>query len=142
MGKAIRLKNDLYLDTAGGIHGVKNLKTYLNDPQYVTIWSGDVTPTAVNENVNIDIANANNRPYHFSVCYARVKIDSENILIPFTGWTYAQSIYFTAYWGINSTTNAYLWLAYGGYGRIYFQVKSISGKTLDKVHLVEIFGIR
>lgn len=142
MGKAIRLKNDLYLDTAGGIHEVKNLKEYLNAPKYVTIWSGDVTPTAVNENVNIDIADANNRPYHFSVCYARVKIDSENILIPFTGRTYAQSICFTAYWGIDSTTNAYLWLSYGGYGRICFQVKNLSGKTLDRVHLVEIFGIK
>ena len=65
MGKAIRLKNDLYLDTAGGIHNSKNLKSYLNDPKYVTIWTGDVTPTAVNENVYVDIENASNRPYNF-----------------------------------------------------------------------------
>lgn len=142
MGKAIRLKNNLYLDTAGGIHNSKNLKSYLNDPKYVTIWTGDVTPTAVNENVYVDIENASNRPYNFSVCFARVKIDSENILIPFTGWTYAQSVYYTGYWGIDNTKYAYLWLAYGGYGRIYFQVKSIAGKTLDRVHLVEIFGIK
>lgn len=142
MGKAIRLKNDLYWDTVGMIHNSKNLKSYLNDPKYVIIWTGDVTPTAVNESVYIDIENASNRPYNFSVCFARVKIDSENILIPFTGWTYAQSISFTAYWGIDSTTNAYLWLSYGGYGRINFQVKNISGKTLDKVHLLEIFGIK
>lgn len=142
MRKAIRLKNDLYWDTISMVHNSKNLKSYLNDPKYVIIWTGDVTPTAVNESVYVDIENSSNRPYNFSVCFARVKIDSENILIPFTGWTYAQSIGFTAYWGIDSTTNAYLWLSYGGYGRINFQVKNISGKTLDKVHLLEIFAIK
>lgn len=107
-----------------------------------TLWSGDVSPTALNTSVGIDVPSSDLRPYNFSMCYAHFNIDGTHYMLPFKANGYAIGITFCGYWGISSSTWAYLTVFYGGYGGISFQVKEINGKTLDKVHLVEIIGIK
>lgn len=107
-----------------------------------TLWAGDLVPTAINTQVEGTFTSSDLRPYNYSICYARFNIDGTYYLLPFRQTEYSVGITYCGFWGISSSTNIYLTFYYGGYGSFAFYVKEINGKTLDKVHLVEIIGIK
>lgn len=126
--------NQLQENTEDAINAV-------NVSHTAVLWSGDIVPTALNTNFGGDLEYSK-RFHNYSFGFARFSIDGTHYLMPIRFTTYGEGRTYCGYWAINSTTYAYLTLTYGGYGSFGYQVREISGKTVDQVHLLEIIGIK
>lgn len=106
-----------------------------------TLWTGDIVPTELNLAFG-DGFQGDNRPYNFKFCFARFRVYGYEWWFPFQGGVYAEARSHSAYWGLDSSKNAYLTFTFGGYSGFNFEVKETNGIALSDIHLLEIIGIR
>ena len=113
-----------------------------NASNVTSLWSGDIVPTALDTNFTATFSNSNLRPYNYNLCYAIFDVDNKRVAIPFKSIDYNVSVTFTGHWGLSSSTFVYLTANFNGLGAFNFQIKELGTITLDKIHLVEIIGIK
>ena len=118
----------------------KNL--IFGDHSAITVlWTGDVSPTELDTATSITVfSDFNLRPYHYGLCCVIGDLNGVRFSLPFIGEAALGRVY--SIYVDRGDANACIEISFNGYAAMSVIVKSISGTTLDKIHITKIIGIK
>lgn len=118
-----------------------NFNELNNKLAVTTLWEGDVSPTALDSSVSITtFSDFNLRPYNYSICCAIGNINSVEFAIPFIAKAATSKVY--SVYADRGDANACVEVTFNGYAAMSMIVKSITGTTVNKIHITKIVGIK